>query len=144
MVESGVWVTANRSVSFCVNMTIKTKTSFKHYSVSTGADSTCCIYETEWQTCLYDDFITPKATFEKLNCGAMKLNQAYIVIHLHNGSWWLTCKCTAEQSNSLIKSCTAIISYTLFFTLDFFLCIKSCNTWAHYVQSCSLFQLSED
>lgn len=76
----------------------------------------CGIYETE----MFIDFITSKATFETLNCGAMILNQAYIIIHSYNGSWCLTCKRTAEQSNSLIKYRMALISYILFFTLDFF------------------------
>lgn len=75
----------------------------------------CGIYETE----IFIDFITSKATFEMSNCGAMILNQAYIIIHSYYGSC-LMCKRIAEQSNSLIKYRMALISYTLFFTLDSF------------------------
>lgn len=35
---------------------------------------------------------------------AMRLNQAYIIVHSFNDSWLLMFKCTVEQSNSLIKT----------------------------------------
>lgn len=127
---SEMWVEANRFQQLrLLNAKIKkhrnafSKTPLDRFidknhnsHVINGINSMCDIYGTVWRTFL-TGFMTSEGTSELLNCCAMRLNRAYVIAHSHNGGgggWRLECKRTAEQSNSLIKYLTTIISYVLF------------------------------